>query len=248
MKVAAIYDIHGNLPALKAVLDDIQKEGVDWMLVGGDVVPGPMPVQTLDCLLSLDIPTVFVRGNGDREVVASYNGKENLSLPEQALEAIRWTAAQLTPDYIMIMEEWQEKYTCYVPGMGEILFCHATPQNDTDIFTKRTPVEKLLPIFEGNHSPMIVCGHTHMQFDREIGTKRVVNAGSVGMPFGEPGAYWLLIENDFQLRKTDYDVEETARIISATRYPDAVNFAANFILLPPSEETMLEVFDRRALK
>jgi hypothetical protein len=89
-----------------------------------------------------------------------------------------------------------------IDDLGPVLFCHATPRDDNEIFTRLTPEEILLPIFEGQDARLIVCGHTHMQFDRMIGKVRVLNAGSVGMPFGEPGAYWLLLEPDVQLQHT----------------------------------------------
>jgi hypothetical protein len=83
-----------------------------------------------------------------------------------------------------------------------------------------------------------------MQFDRTIAGIRVVNAGSVGMPFGEPGAYWALIGPDLELRRTSYDLTTAAQRIRATRYPESEGFAANSVLNPPSETTMLEIFSR----
>ena len=87
-----------------------------------------------------------------------------------------------------------------------------------------------------------------MQFDRMIGSLRVVNAGSVGMPFGEPGAYWLLLGPNVQLRHTPYDLTEAAESIRDTNYPQAQDFAAHNILQPPSEGEMLEVFTRVELR
>ena len=92
---------------------------------------------------------------------------------------------------------------------------------------------------------MVICGHTHMQFDRTIGPVRVVNAGSVGMPFGEPGAYWLLLGPTVELRKTTYDLEAAAERVRKTTYPQAEEFASRNILQPPSEEQMLEAFARK---
>jgi diadenosine tetraphosphatase ApaH/serine/threonine PP2A family protein phosphatase len=89
---------------------------------------------------------------------------------------------------------------------------------------------------------VVICGHTHMQFDRMIGRTRVVNAGSVGMPFGVPGAYWLLLEPDVRLRRTLYDFTQAAERIRGTPYPQAEDFALQSVLTPPSEEKMLEVF------
>jgi putative phosphoesterase len=248
MRVAAIYDIHGNLPALEAVLREIHEAGVDLIVVGGDVVPGPMPREALAALLDLRIPTQFIQGNGETAVLADIAGRGLGNLPEQALEAIRWTARQLQPEDARLLAGWPETLRVEVRGIGEVLFCHATPRNNTEIFTRRTPEEILLPVFEGVQAPVVVCGHTHMQFDRTIGKVRVVNAGSVGMPFGEPGAYWLLIGPGVQLRRTPYDLTQAAEILRGTSYPQAQDFAARNVQQPPSEMEMLEVFTRMELK
>ena len=242
MRVAALYDIHANLPALEAVLEDIRRAEVDHVVVGGDVVPGPMPRETIACLLDLDIPVQVIQGNGDREVLARMRGTETDTVPEQFREVMRWSAQQLHPEYEQLLASWPETLRVQIRGLGEVLFCHATPRNDTEVFTRRTPEEHLLPVFEGLNAPVVVCGHTHMQFDRMIGTIRVVNAGSVGMPFGEPGADWLLLGPDVQLRHTPYDLAEAAQRTRDTKYPQAEDFAARNVLEPPSEEETLEAF------
>jgi putative phosphoesterase len=244
MRVAAIYDIHGNLPALEAVLPEIRQAGVDRVIVGGDVLPGPMPCETLSRLLELDLPVEFIRGNGEAAALAHLAGTDEGNLPEQAREAVYWSARQLHPEYERFLASWPATLRLEIPGLGEVLFCHATPRSDTEIFTRLTPEERLLPIFEGLDVSVIVCGHTHMQFDRTIGRIRVVNAGSVGMPFGEPGACWLLLGPDVQLRRTPYDLAGAAERIGGTNYPQARDFAAQYVLQPPSEEAMLEVFRR----
>jgi putative phosphoesterase len=248
MRVAAIYDIHGNLPALEAVLQEIRQAGPDRVVVGGDVLPGPMPRESLECLLNLDVPVDFIRGNGEAAVLAHMAGMDPGRLPEQAREAVRWSAEQLPPEYERLLASWPQTLRVEIPGLGNVLFCHATPQNDTDIFTRLTPEERLLPIFEGFDVPVVVCGHTHMPFDRTIGGIRVVNAGSVGMPFGEPGAYWLLLGPEVQLRRTQYDLTRAADRIRGTNDPQAQEFAAKYVLQPPSEEQMLEIFTRAELR
>jgi len=116
-----------------------------------------------------------------------------------------------------------------------------------EIFTRRTPEAVLLPAFGGLTARVVVCGHTHMQFDRAIGGIRVVNAGSVGMPFGEPGAYWVLLGSAVELRCTHYDLGKAAARVRASKYPRAEQSAAH-IMQPPSEEEMLESLSRAELK
>jgi putative phosphoesterase len=248
MRVAALYDIHGNLPALEAVLEDVRRADVDHVVVGGDVLPGPMPRETLARLLDLDIPAQFIHGNGDRVVLEQMAGIEAVHLPEPVREAIRWTAQQLRPDEQQVLAGWPKTLSLEVRGLGEVLFCHATPRNDTEIFVRLTSEDRLLPVFEGIHVPVVICGHTHMQFDRTIGSTRVVNAGSVGMPFGEPGAYWLLLGPDVQLRHTPYDLTRAAERIGETDYPQAKDFAERYVVHPPSEQEMLDVFAKAELK
>jgi predicted phosphodiesterase len=251
MRIAAIYDIHGNLSALEAVFEEIRQAKVDCVVVGGDVLPGPLPRETIQCLLDLDIPAQFIHGNGDREVLAQMSGVETewyRTASEQWREPVRWTAQQLDTQHQRLLEGWPPTCRVTIPSLGDVLFCHATPRDDTEIFTRLTPDERLLPIFEGLDVSVVVCGHTHMQFDRMIGTTRVVNAGSVGIPFGEPGAYWLLLEPDVQLRRTRYDLDRAADRVRSTTYPQAEDFASCNILHPPSEKETLAAFTRAESK
>lgn len=242
-RVAALYDIHGNLPALEAVLRDVRGAGVDRILVGGDVLPGPMPGDTLACLLDLEIPVAFIQGNGDRETISPTG-----AVPASFLEAMRWNAEQLRPEDQQFLASWPLMLRDRIAGIGDVLFCHATPRNDMEIFTRQTPDEPLLPIFGTLDVALAVCGHTHMQFDRTIGSVRVVNAGSVGMPFGEPGAYWLLLGPGVELRRTSYDLEAAAARIRTTNYPQAEEFASRNVLQPPSEADILAMFAHAELK
>ena len=191
MRIAALYDIHGNLPALEAVLHEVRRARVDRIVVGGDVLPGPMPTETLACLRAVDVPLECISGNGEREVLACRRGVPSTTLPEPVRETLRWTATQLSADDERWIAGWPatlgvDPEGIDLDGPGAILFCHATPRNDTDVFTRFTPEERLLPTFEGVDARLVVCGHTHMQFLRVIGRSRVVNAGSVGMVFGDP--------------------------------------------------------------
>jgi putative phosphoesterase len=248
MRVAAIYDIHGNLPALEAVLEAIQRERFDQVIVGGDVFPGPMARQSLECLLRLDVPVHFIHGNGDRAVRERMAGIEAAHLPEAVREVIRWNADQLDRGHAELLAKWPATVRLAIAGLGEVLFCHATPRNDTEIFTRRTDADRLRAVFAGVTAPLVVCGHTHMQFDRSIGTVRVVNAGSVGMPFGRPGAYWLALGTAVDLRETQYDLAAAAERIRASGYPQAQEFAERHVLSPPSEEEILERYSSAELR
>jgi len=251
MRIAVLYDIHGNLPALEAVLDEVRSGGVERIVVGGDVLPGPMPCESLALLFGLDIPVNFIQGNGDLAVLAqigapdpemvSYWGTTSGEpLPEPLREVLRWTAKQIHPQYDDVIRSWPK--TLRLPGLDDILFCHGTPRSETECFTRLTPEDRLIHVFEGVGASFVVCGHTHMQFDRTIAGVRVVNAGSVGMPFGKPGADWLLLRPDVELMHTSYDLQRAAACIRETPYPQAFEFAEQFVLQPPSEESMLDAF------
>jgi predicted phosphodiesterase len=192
------------------------------------------------------VPTLCIRGNGDREVLNQRAGR-----PVQVPDAFRWTitfsAEQLTVDDEKWMAAWPAALRVAIDGVGETLFCHATPRNDVEIFTRLTADEKLRPLFDSLGAPLVVCGHTHMQHDRRVGSTRVVNAGSVGMPFGDPGAYWLLLGPVVELRRTDYDLNAAAARVRASAYPQAEQFAEQNILRPPTEQQMLEMFVKAEL-
>ena len=243
MLIAALYDIHANLPALEAVLEELPP--VDRIVIGGDVLPGPMPTETIERLRALTIPVEYLVGNGEREVLAAHRGQESQKLPAWALEGIRWNARQLTPDTAEWLASWPKTVRLEIPGLGRVLFCHATPRDDNEIFTRTTSEALLRPVFDQAGADVVVCGHTHMQFDRRIGNTRVVNAGSVGMPFVEPGADWLLLGPDIQLRHTNYDHAQASTRIRNTGYPQPPEFD---MLQPPSEAKMLELYRRAEIK
>jgi predicted phosphodiesterase len=252
MRVAALFDIHGNLPALEVVLDELHQADVDQVVIGGDILPGPMPHETLTRLRGLDLPVHFIHGNGElailAQIAATRTGKvtywgttSGAPLPEPYLEIYRWTAEQLNPEDESILASWPKTLQLEIDELGTVLFCHGTPRSETEIFTRLTSEARLLPLFESLQVSVVVCGHTHMQFDRRIGKTRVLNAGSVGEPYGKPGAYWLYLGPDVQFRCTPYDFTKAAERIRQTNHPQAEEFAHG-ILKPPSEQEMVEIF------
>lgn len=244
MRLAALYDIHGNLPALEAVLAEVRAAGVDELVIGGDVLPGPMPVESLAALDGFDGPVRFLRGNGEADALTVVDGEVPARVPEAHRAPVQWAARQLRLAQVAALRAWPATIALDRPGVGRVLFCHATPRSDVEIFTRVTPEARIAPAFAGVSASIVVCGHTHMQFDREIAGVRVVNAGSVGMPFGEPGAYWLLLdEGGPRLMRTRFARSAAAERIRATAYPGAEAFAAGNVLSPPGEALMLAAFE-----
>jgi predicted phosphodiesterase len=246
-----LYDIHANRPALEAVLAELRREPVDEVVIGGDVLPGPMPRETLALLAGLEVPVRFIHGNGELAVLAQIDAVDPSAVtywgttsgnppPESVRETLRWTAAQIASEAGPV-RHWRRTHRQAIAGIGDVLFCHATPHNETDAFTRLTRDEALVPVFADVAAALVVCGHTHMQFDRVVAGVRVVNAGSVGMPFGEPGADWLLLGPDVELRHTTYDCHAAAAQVRATPYPEARAFAES-IVHPPAEAAMLDIF------
>jgi predicted phosphodiesterase len=245
MRIAALYDVHGNLPALEAVLSELAALDVDRVIVGGDVIPGPFPCECLDRLAGMATPVEFILGNGETAVIQRLDGTEPAALPPAVRPLIEWTVTALRPDHQELIRCWPKTTQLSHTPLGRVLFCHATPRSETEIFTRLTAADRLRPVFTTVNAAVVVCGHTHMQFDRMIDNVRVVNAGSVGMPFAPPGAYWLLIQDEnIQFRCTGYDFAGAAEQIRATSFPTAEQFAATNILNPPTEQQMLEVFSK----
>lgn len=240
MKIAAISDIHGNLPALETVLTEIEREAVDEMIVCGDVIAGPMPAEVCARLRALSIPTRYILGNAETWLIRHLEGQPINAFSPRGNEETVWYAAKLSENAMAWIRTWEMRVALDIPRLGGVLFCHATPQNNMDVFTAETPEEKAMPFFEGVTAKLVVCGHTHMQYERTIGEIRVCNTGSIGMPFGAPGAHWLLLEDGkIEFRQTAYDREAAAKLIRATDYPAAEEFATGNVLSVPSKEEAL---------
>src|SRR5919109_853315 len=162
MRVAALYDIHGNLLALDAVLADVRQAGVDRIVVGGDVLPGPMPRETLERLRALDVPTDFLKGNGDRETLDESPDRPS-RIPDAGRQQLRWCQSQLDEAQRAVIAAWPPGVRLDLAGIGSVLFCHATPRSDEEIVTPLMPEALLQPIVDGA-ADMVVCGHVHVQF------------------------------------------------------------------------------------
>src|SRR5438034_2129625 len=231
MRVAALADIHGNLPALEAVLRDVEREKPDFIVFCGDVSSGPMPAETIDLLRTIK-GARFVRGNADRGLIEVFDGHPPPQMPGPYAD---WASAQLDRSQRDFLAGFEPSVQ-----IERILFCHAVPANDTDVFTVETPDDRVRELMHGVDADFVVCGHTHMQFDRKVGHLRIVNPGSVGMPYGEPGAYWAMLGPGVELRRTGYDREAAARRMRVKGSEDAEQFARENVLQVPTVDQAME--------
>jgi putative phosphoesterase len=233
VRVAAISDIHGNLPALEAVLADIDGEDADRIVVAGDTAHGPWAAEVVDLLVERGARCV--RGNADREVV---------NRSEQFGPLAPWSAERLGERRLAIVAGWPLTAELSIDGLGDVLVCHSTPSSDDPIYTRITPDEELVGIFEDVTADVVVCGHTHMQYDLTLSSGlRVVNPGSVGTPYeGARGAYWALLGPDVEFRRTSYDVEAAVAAIEVLRVPVDGRMLEQ-LLDPPDSESTTEYFE-----
>lgn len=229
-RIAAIYDIHGNDMALEAILAEIEHHQVDLLLIGGDVAWGPEPQLVMNRLLSLQWPACFIRGNADREIAYRYGVEQGLD--EVVAEINQWCTDQLSEAQLRFLRQLPESIVLDVEGLGEILFVHGSPQSDDEAIRIDTDEAEVKEMLEGTNQKIVVCGHTHVQFDRRIGSTRVINPGSAGLPSRATGAFWALLGPDVSLKETKYDVEAAAARIRLSGVPYAEEFARH-ILFPP---------------
>jgi predicted phosphodiesterase len=244
MRILALYDIHGNIEALDAVLADPRAAGPDAIVVGGDAVPGPFAGEVLDRLAALDAPTHWVRGNGEREVaeVATAAAEpehdpDDMAVVTAILNVRSLGAARATPlgDLPLTVE------------LDGVLFCHATPRSDDEILTRASTPERYAAALAGVTQPLVVAGHTHQQDDRTVGATRFVNAGSVGLPYeGDGAARWLwVVDGDPGLRRTEYDAAGAGRRMLDGGWPDERSTGA--ALLDPIDPAVItRLFEDRA--
>jgi predicted phosphodiesterase len=243
-RIAALYDIHGNLPALEAVLDEVDRLSCDLIVFGGDVVLGYIPAQTLSVLMGLRSRARFVMGNTDREMIQI--SEVDVSGKDSFVDLADWAAAQLDRAQLDFLASFEPLVELDVEGIGPVVFCHGTPRSDREIITPETPDSVVAEVLERASAPLVVGGHTHIQMDRTVAGRRFVNAGSVGMPYDGTGAYWLLLGPEVELRHTPYDLEAAAASIRASGAPGADAFAAENVLATPTAAEAIDLFERQA--
>ncbi|MEW1722237.1 metallophosphoesterase family protein [Streptomyces sp. NPDC093109] len=240
-RVAVLSDIHGVLPALEAVLAEPDVAAADRILVTGDIAAGPQPVEVLDRLARLGERAVLLGGNADRELVEVRRGGV-ASIPD-GIGA--WAAGQLREDQVALLAALPPTRYLRVEGLGQVLFCHATPRDDEEIVVVDSRLARWAEVFEGLGEDIrtVVCGHTHMPFVRLAHGRQVVNPGSVGMPYGRPGAHWALLGPGVELRVTAFDIDAAiAGLTADCGYGDIAEWADYFLRARAGDADALEAF------
>jgi len=243
-RLAVLSDIHGVLPALEAVLAEPDVAAADRIALTGDLASGPQPVETLDLLSSLGDRAIWIRGNADRELTELADGRD-IEIPD---EVTPWAAGQLRPDQVKLLAALPERAVVAVAGLGQVLLCHATPRGDTEVVLVDSRMARWSEVLDGlgDEVTTVVCGHTHMPFARLAHGRMIVNPGSVGMPYGRPGAHWALLGPGVQLRRTRYDhAAVSARVIAESGYQGAAAFADDYLRVPATDAEAIEVFGPR---
>jgi len=240
-----LSDIHGVLPALDAVLAEPDVMDADLIVLTGDIAAGPMPVETLDRLVGLGERVLWVRGNADRDLVALAGGGTT-PIPDVIAS---WAAAELRPDQVQLLASLPHPVSRHLDGFGETVFCHGTPRDEEEVVLVDTQMERwkeALSTVDESVST-VVCGHTHMPFARLVFGRLVVNPGSVGMPYGRPGAHWALLDNGaVQLRRTIFDYDAAcAKIEARSCYQDAATWADYFIRAKGTDDQAITLFGPR---
>jgi putative phosphoesterase len=242
MRVAVLADIHGNLPALEAVLAEINQLGVDRLVLNGDIAAGPLAGETLDRLAELGDRAIWVHGNGERGLVAGFDHAADPTANEHDLEVGRLLSRSQRDRLVGL----PMTVTMQVDGLGTVLCCHATPRRDDEMLLVDSPPSRYAEALAGVSADVVVLGHAHMPFDRLHDRRRVVNPGSVGMPYGHAGAAWALLGPGVELRRTPYDPAAAATRLANSSWPRAAWWAETFVLQQASDTEALEVFTRIA--
>jgi putative phosphoesterase len=238
MRVAVLADIHGNLPALEAVLSHLEEQGgAEQIWVLGDLaVFCPYPVRALERLAAL--PGVrFVQGNTDRYLVTGRrppqmrveNEAQWKRMPaflEQREANFRWTVQRLNYRWCEFLKDMPTEQQVDIPGYGPVLLVHASPLGDEVGIWADTPEDELAQTLAGVDARLVVCGHTHHQMGRWLEDKIwVVNSGSVGLPLdGDQRSAYVVLEFDggdcwATFHRVDYDVDGVIATLEEVKHP-----------------------------
>lgn len=235
-----LADVHGNATALAAVLAEVDREGPDLVVHCGDLTWGAEPLETLALLEPWAGRLQCVRGNAERMLVELADGSSQAATPRQ-----QWMVERHGQAAVAALARFPAHVVAEVEGLGRVLFCHGSPRSDEECITVRTPEERLREALAGVDADVVVTAHTHMQYDRRVLGRRLLNPGSVGLPYeDERGAYWALLGPDVEHRRTEYDLDEAVARHRATGDPRAKEMV-DLLLSPPSRVEVVDDAERR---
>ena len=218
--IAVISDIHGNLSALQAVLQDLDRLGPSQVIVAGDLaLGGPRPAECVELVRRRGYPAI--RGNTDEWLSAA---------PDAITDAISWASAQLS--------DADRRYLAGLPFLwrlpheaGDLVVVHATPWSVSDVVPPDAPEPLFRRVFAETEAAAVAYGHIHIAYVRELGDKLLVNPGSVGLPFdGDQRASYatLGVEGErwrAMLHRVPYDVAAAVGALRSSGNPEAERFA-----------------------
>jgi putative phosphoesterase len=234
-RVAVLGDVHGNVVALRAVLEELRREDVDLVVWTGDLSWGWEPTAALDLVRALELPVRYVRGNAERALLELRDGAI-----ESPSDRERWMLNSHAADDLAFAETFEHAHSVEIDGLGPTYFTHGSPRSDEELLTAGTPEERLAAATREISERVLVTGHTHSQYDRVAIDVRALNPGSVGMPYeGRPGAYWALLGPDVELRRTEYDVDEAIARLRASGIPDPEQLVET-VTNPPTPAELIE--------
>lgn len=173
--------------------------------------------------------------------VAGPFGRECVERLEALGERVRFVRGNADEDV-----DWPLTVELEVDGLGRVLFCHGSPRSELEILTRISSEPRVAAALAGVDAAVVVGGHTHVQYDRVVSAWRLVNVGSVGMPYqGSRGAFWGLVGPEIALRRTEYDVDAAAAAIESAGDELAVKQAA-WLRDPPDPDEVSAYFEGQA--
>ena len=225
--------------ALAAVLDELRTLEPDLVVWIGDLSWGGEPGATLELVRSVEVPSLYVRGNAERFLLELRDGSTS-----DPSERERWMLAHHTAEDLDFVGAFAHSHVVEIEALGPTRFTHGSPRSDEELLTEQTPEARVRDATSGIAERVLVTGHTHVRYDRRVAGLRVLNPGSVGLPYeGEQGAFWALVGPDVEHRRTTYDVDAAVARMRATEAPRVEQFA-EMLLEPPTRGEAIEHAER----